>query len=72
MSYRSFVSQGLLAVIAAVAVLAPAHVAGQTSSPAKATTAAKTTTGGGAAKAFTPPKTPWGDPNLQGVGRVPI
>jgi hypothetical protein len=55
MNYRFFVSQCALAAVAAAVALVPAPVVAQTPSSAKSD------------KAFTPPKTPWGDPNLQGV-----
>ena len=61
MNYRSLTSIAILAVATAVATLSTA--AGQTAkAPPKAN--AKTTA---AARPYTPPKTPWGDPDLQGV-----
>jgi len=64
MSYRSFVVQGVLAATVAIVALGPARVDAQTPSAAKGTTAVKASGGG---KPFTPPKTPWGDPNIQGI-----
>src|ERR1700674_4501579 len=61
MSQRFLTSMSVLAVGAAMSLSAVA-VAGQTpTAAAKATTGAKTT------KAYTQPKTPWGDPDLQGI-----
>src|SRR2546430_16340266 len=62
MNYRYSAAMAALAALAAVAIvasLAPASVAGQAVSPA-----AKTST---AHKAGTPPRTPDGQPDLQGV-----
>jgi len=68
MSQRFLTSMGGLAVVIAVMALPAVPVAGQApaaakpAAPAKAAPA-KTT----AAKAYTVPKTPWGDPDLQGI-----
>jgi hypothetical protein len=54
-----------LAAFAAALVMMPAPIAGQaskTATPTKTTQAGKTS-----AKAYTPPKTPWGDPDIQGI-----
>jgi hypothetical protein len=59
MSHRFLTSAGGLAVVAAVALLAPAPVAGQSGPSAAKTTAAATT--------WTPPRTADGQPDLQGV-----
>ena len=61
MSQRFLTSMGVLAVVIAVMSLPAVPLAGQAPTAAKAA-AAKTTT-----KAYTPPKTPWGDPDLQGI-----
>jgi hypothetical protein len=53
MNYRAFVPLTAFFVLVAVAFLTSAPIAAQT--PAKASS-----------KAYTPPKTPWGDPDLQG------
>ena len=63
MSHRFSTSIGILAVLIAVASL-PA-VAGQTPKTAAKTQAGAKTAAGG--KKWTPPHTPWGDPDLQGV-----
>ena len=62
MSQRFLTSMGVLAVVIAAMSLAAAPLAGQAPA-AKTTAAAKTTT----KAAYTPPKTPWGDPDLQGI-----
>jgi hypothetical protein len=53
MSYRSLASIGLLATVIAVVSLAPVPVGGQ------APTAAADT--------WAPRRTPWGEPDLQGI-----
>ncbi len=58
MSQRFLTSMGALAVVIAVTSL---PVAGQ--APARTTAPARTA----AAKPYTAPKTPWGDPDLQGI-----
>jgi len=58
MSHRFLASTGDVAVVIAVALLAPVRVAGQAQSATKATAAAKT---------WTLPRTPDGQPDLQGV-----
>ena len=69
MSQRFLASMGVLAVVMAVLSLSGVPVAGQApaaakpAAPAKATAPAKTT----AAKPYIVPKTPWGDPDLQGI-----
>jgi len=55
MGHRFLASLGVLAVVIAVVSLAPVPVAGQAPTPA-----AKT-------KTWTPPRTPWGQPDLQGT-----
>ena len=60
MSHRFLASLGVLAVV--IAVLSVARVAGQAP-----TAAAKTTTAAAKAKDWTLSRTPWGDPDLQGV-----
>jgi hypothetical protein len=53
-----FLTTALMVVIAMAAVaLVALPIAAQTPKPAATT----------AAKAWTPPKTPWGDPDLQGI-----
>jgi len=63
MSHRFFAVTNVLALVIAVAFLAPGNVAGQTESATKAA-AAKTAA---SAKPWTPPRTPDGQPDLQGV-----
>src|SRR3989442_1859019 len=62
MSQRFLTSMGVLAVVIAVMSLPAVPLAGQAPTAAKATAAARTTR-----KAYTPPKTAWGDPDLQGI-----
>ncbi|PYS55537.1 MAG: hypothetical protein DMG13_03580 [Acidobacteria bacterium] len=62
MSRRFWISMGILA--AAIALVSLSAVAGQAPASAPKTKAAKTAP---AAKTWAPPKTPWGDPDLQGV-----
>jgi hypothetical protein len=61
MTHRSLVSGGVLAI--AVVAIAGAQVAGQAPAPAARATAAKAAA---PAKPYTPPKTPDGQPDLQG------
>jgi hypothetical protein len=63
MSHRFFIATGVVALVIAVALVAPGNVAGQTESATKAA-AAKTAA---SAKPWTPPRTPDGQPDLQGV-----
>ncbi len=65
MSHRFLASIGALAVVIAVVLLAPATVAGQGPSPAANTTVAANTRA--AAKTWTAPRTPDGQPDLQGI-----
>ena len=72
MSHRFLISMGILG--AAIAVVSLSAVAGQapkSAAPAKAgekaTAAPKAVKAPPAAKGWAPPKTPWGDPDLQGV-----
>src|SRR5437773_8644443 len=62
MSQRFLTSMGVLAVVMAVMSLPAVPLAGQAPTAAKTTAAAKTAT-----KAYVSPKTPWGDPDLQGI-----
>ncbi|MBI2150176.1 MAG: hypothetical protein HYU27_06175 [Acidobacteria bacterium] len=62
MRHRFLVSMIVMLAFIATVALTPAPMAGQ--APKAAAPAKKTAT---AAKAWTPPKTPWGDPDLQGV-----
>jgi len=57
MSHRFLASIGALAVVIVVVSVTPVSVSGQ--SPARKTPAG--------AKTWTPPRTPWGEPDLQGV-----
>src|SRR6266404_2639742 len=61
MRHRFISSTGALVGVLAIGSLTPATVAGQTPStptkPAKAVTP----------KAWAPPRTPWGEPDLQGI-----
>ena len=59
MSHRFLASMGALALLIAVALLAPVPVAAQAQPSAANTTAA--------AKTWTPPRTPDGQPDLQGI-----
>ena len=59
MSHRCLASKGVQATVIAVVSLAPALVAGQVASSAVKPTAA--------ANPWTPPRTPWGEPDLQGM-----
>src|ERR1700745_4219682 len=63
MSDRFFVATGVVAVAIAVALAAPGNVAGQTDSTLKAVPGRATAS----AKPWTPPRTPDGQPDLQGV-----
>src|SRR6266571_4320236 len=72
MSHRFWISMGILG--AAIAVVSLSAIAGQapkSAAPAKAgekaTAAPKPVKAPPAAKGWAPPKTPWGDPDLQGV-----
>jgi len=60
MRQRFLVSIGVLMTIGLVITLMSIPVAGQTPAPKASPTKA-------AAKPWTPPKTPWGDPDLQGI-----
>jgi len=64
MSHRFLIATGVVALVIAVALLAPGNVAGQT-----AASTPKTAPGQAAASAkpWTPPRTPDGQPDLQGV-----
>src|SRR6202049_799056 len=61
MSQRFLTSMSVLAVGAAMSLSAVAVAGQDPKTAAKTTTVAKTT------KAYTQPKTPWGDPDLQGI-----
>src|SRR5262245_5967173 len=70
MRQRYLVSMGVLMMAVLIVTLMSVPATGQTptpkapASPSKAAPAAKTAA---AAKTWTPPKTPWGDPDLQGT-----
>jgi len=66
------VSQSVLAAVVAVLGSTASPAAAQTPSSSAKVSASKVTTGGSPEKKFTPPRftpprTPWGDPDLQGV-----
>ena len=63
MSHRFLASKSALVILVALALLAPSRVAGQERSAAKPTPAKATP----AAKTWTPPRTPDGQPDLQGI-----
>jgi hypothetical protein len=64
MSHRFFAATGVVAVVIAVALMAPGNVAGQT---AASTPKAAPGQAAASAKPWTPPRTPDGQPDLQGV-----
>jgi hypothetical protein len=66
MSRRILMSLGGLAVATALAALASAPLAAQGSGKSSPPQAGKSAASSTTAR-FTPPKTPWGDPDLQGV-----
>src|SRR5262245_36599156 len=61
--FDRFVSsaRGVWRLLAVVALLSPAYLSGQAPAPAKPTSASS------AKKAWTPPRTAWGDPDLEGT-----
>jgi hypothetical protein len=61
--FRARGALGVLTAVVAIASLVPVPVGGQSQTAAKA----KTTGAAGTAKAWTPPRTAWGDPDLQGT-----
>ena len=64
MSHRAWASTCMIAGLFAAALMRPLTVAGQAPAAAKTTPAPQAKT---AAKPWTPPRTPWGDPDLEGV-----
>ena len=64
MSERSIMPRGALAGLAGLVFLAGVSITGQTPASTAKSTGAQAT---GAAKAGTAPRTPWGDPDLQGT-----
>jgi hypothetical protein len=64
MSHRAWASACMVAGLVAVAWMRPIAVKGQTATAGKTTPAPQTKS---VAKPWTPPRTPWGDPDLQGV-----
>src|SRR5580698_1107106 len=64
MNHRFGIPRRALAGILGVVCLAVVSIQGQTPPPSAKSTGAKAT---GDAKAGTAPKTPWGDPDLQGT-----
>ena len=64
MSDRFGIQRGALASVLGLACLAAFSISGQTPAASTKSTAAKST---GDVKTGTPPRTPWGDPDLQGT-----
>jgi hypothetical protein len=69
MSDRFGIPRGALAGVLGLVCLAAVSITGQTPASTSKSTSAKVT---GAAKAETPPRTPWGDPDLQGTWFVEV
>jgi hypothetical protein len=67
MTRRLLISLGVLSVVIAIVSLLAVPVAGQAPKPAAPAAGAAPAPARSAARAPAPPRTPWGDPDLQGI-----